>query len=791
MNYSTNDIQTAVEKLVSGSISRPSDTLGVRRPDLTFTFLQEAAAGVFTLYPLSPFYAVQLGSKRMLEAIRAEAVVVQALQQMTASVGRRVLPVETVENLFNAGSALQQLEVAVAKQAPRDITKLPAFQRFALNVQEFLTREGGKVKERGVVVPTPQEARAAIPGLVRQLVDSHLALIESVQYFSKAMGDYALVNLPSLVARGVVSKAREVLSGHAEALEALPPEERLSSLRSVVLDLLAAKSVVQKFGSTGGLTIFVPLEGTGVPYADATHPATPASKMSNLPGPYALYDGANQLVLGLDGSVVEESITLNNSFMGRLSGIRAEQVSAGGVGFIIGDGVSPALPDYPPPNNNQLRFVVSDLMGAPVTVNVLLASSALAGVDAVPRTALNICSDIADALLGAGLSARWKAEPYFLPTNFYGTLNIENAGVSEADFVVPAQAGGNLSFVKVGDLLLIEVGPNTGYWTVTSLNSPTSITAEIDAGVPVNESLRLVEIGDPKRAVRIRAIDPSTQIMLEDTLSYAYLTDVEKEGANTLGFPLFGQAFCRPTTAQQVADDINVKLAGKLSASSLVDGVHMTFRTEPGLSTTLVSSKLRTLANLTFTGGTPNVIAGVVPNGGLVAAGVVVGDLVVLRGGVPASTSWTVTSVSDTTFQATSFQSAINGTGVSIEFGVDPFAQRWDTIDISEGLLQGRYYVSGKGTSDLDLVLFAAVNASQDPSTHLALTASGTYGWEHVVLTSRLQQVSSSRCQRSLPTEPRLGFYCRRLQWPWIPVTSSRCMLRSTTSPRGSTPSPR
>ena len=71
----------------AGSIRYPADRLGTWRQDVTFSDVQEAAAGMFILYPLAPFYALLLESKRVLELVRNEASVVGQLKAMVGALG--------------------------------------------------------------------------------------------------------------------------------------------------------------------------------------------------------------------------------------------------------------------------------------------------------------------------------------------------------------------------------------------------------------------------------------------------------------------------------------------------------------------------------------------------------------------------------------------------------------------------------------------------------------------------------------------------------------------------------
>lgn len=743
MSYTTEEIQAAVEKLVNGSIRRPIDTLGTRRPDVTFSDVQEAGAGAFILYPLSPFYALFLGSRRLLELTRNEASVVGQLRALVGAVGRRVLPVADVESLFNAKSALQQLEVAVSKAAPKDITKVPAFQRFASNVSDFLVREGSKVKERGLIVPTPQEARAAIPSLVRQLVDAHEALKAMADSISNGIADYNAVNLPSLVAKGVVSRAREVLGAHADELEALQPDQRLGSIRAVVLDLLAAKSVVQKFGSAGGFTVFVPMSGTGAPYSDASRLAVAATLTSTKSAPYTIVENVtDQLLVAADGGV-STTVVMNRSLVALLRAIRAESVSSGGTGFIIGDGTNPVIATYTPPNNDELRFRFTDLTGFDTTVIVALTKSVDGGGFPTAVSVTTVCANINTALTSAGLNTKWIAEPYFFPVTFLGKLTLSGSGGATALFSIPANAGGDVSFVALTNIVQIDAGPNAGLWDVTVLNSSTSFTAVKRSGVATNETARTLSVGDAKRAIQLRALDPATMAGLESTVAIALASDKNRSACANLGFSGYGSAFCRPTTAQMLADDLTQKYAAKLSCTRVTSGVPLALRTEPGSSTVFVSSKLQCLGAVTFTAGAPNQIA-VAGAAGLLAAGVAAGDYVVLRGGSPPGSSWLITALTDTTCTAQSTETAISSAGVSLEFGTAPSVARWKVVEVTTGPIQGVYHVAKQGTSKLDIVVLEFVPASQDPATHLPLFMTGTYGTEQVIITSRNLTTTSS-----------------------------------------------
>ncbi len=141
MPFTDDEIQTAVENLVRATIRRPYDTLGVRRTDVSFSDTQEAASGVFLLYPKSPFYCIYLGAQRALEAVASEAAGIELLLAAIKAVSRHVLPITDITPIFNAQAALSELGSAVSQRTTgfADITAVPAYQRFSDNVNRFLS----------------------------------------------------------------------------------------------------------------------------------------------------------------------------------------------------------------------------------------------------------------------------------------------------------------------------------------------------------------------------------------------------------------------------------------------------------------------------------------------------------------------------------------------------------------------------------------------------------------------------------------------------------------------------
>lgn len=450
-NYSADEITAVVTKLVQSTIAFPYDTLGVRRTDITFGDIQQAAAGVFILYPNSPFYVLGLGMQRVQDQITAEDAIFQQLLAAVGVMNRAVLPVEDVSPLFNVQSALQNLGAAATARAGvfTDVTKTPAYQQYSSNVSKFLSGPGQAVKQGGNIVMTPQQAVAAIPGLMTQLQTAHAALTASVLLLVNGIVNYNAVDLPSIVISSVLAASASLVGSDATALSALTPTQRLASIRQVVLNLLATKAVIDTYGVFGGPTDFYSLTGLGSAYSDVNHVATPALVQADLGGAYSIITGvSDDLNLAVDGAPGVD-IILNASTLAEIDGQASDAT------FVIGNGTIPALGGgATTPNNDLFKFTVD---GTLYTATLPLSGGASSAV-------LTGTTDItAGGLYGGGGSL--NGESFILTSNGVTMGSITFGALANTAALLAALNG------------VFNVAPNPVFFSQVGVNLQAATTA--------------------------------------------------------------------------------------------------------------------------------------------------------------------------------------------------------------------------------------------------------------------------------------------------------------------------
>jgi hypothetical protein len=658
-NYTSTEIAVAVDKLVQGAIRRPYGALGERQTGTTFDDTMDAAAGVFILTPEAPFYVLLLGSRRLSELVTSLLDDSQKLVAAIDATGRRVKPVENLTNLGNARTALAALESAsnVRDSVFEDIETTSAFQRFDLHTSRFLDQNAKNIRVGQNIVETPQKARKSLGELVSAVTEGLAEVQRRVGLLAAGIDDYNAMNLPALLARGVISRARGVIDDRITQMEALTPTARLEVLRETVLDVLASKAVVKGFGSLPKSGTFADVDGIAVPFADADHLATPALVSSDLLDPFIIIAGQDTLTFTVEGGPTTVSIPLQRSFLARIQGTIAEP-------YEIVNSVNDELSIVLDPGND---FVVNLTTGA-------------------ARTAPQIVADINAAITTQLI----VAESFLAPEKFIGIVNMTG---TDPNMVFTVSAGTNFFqlSVDVGDAVLITTGVyNQAYFTITAVTT-TTISATRSGGSAVAAATNVsISVGPPDRFVRVRVSDGDEAEALEDSMTIEAEANAGDPSAwATLGIFPGSVSQCRRTRAEEVALSINSSASAAVAgvarvaaAAVFVGGGSLAGRSEPTDPFKVMSSVFRALADIIDDGPTPARFA----ISGAASAGVVVGDRVTLRSAALSSQvglRGTITLVTDTEIRANMLGLLTVQTGVDLEVGKNLDAQKDQVVVIA------------------------------------------------------------------------------------------------------------
>lgn len=763
--YTDEEIESVVAQLVQADVSRPYDTLGIRRTDITWGVVQLNAASVFILYPAAPFFITYLAAQQLTETSKQVGETCRELLGALATLRRRMIPVRDLSSLSNAHAALVELETTLTK----DITSTPAFSRFNNNIGRFLSKYGTNIRANGAIVRTPEESRDLVPSLVSDLLNQLATLREGILNLVGSLDDFNSLNLSQRVVGSIVNRAREMLSSRIESLNLLSETQRLEVLRTTVLELLASKSTILQYGAFLGPRDPT-LSGTLTPYADGEHPALPA-RVSFKNGPYLLCSNvleeaaSNLLFLSLNesttikfqGAVTSSNSTPNTLFT-RVSGsFSSDGVLPGDLVFVslgVGFGIlrrvttvtplvltcegpdlvagactiqvikQPTLLTLPPSvyaqingvlsepfilstSNNKLQFVVDG--GSPVSITLTTGT----------RTASQVAADITAGLTGTG----YKCQTALLPLTYDGTVT--TAGNT---LTLPYNLPG---FINIGDVVDFYFGPNSiQSRTITGL---TSNTITVNGAVLTTTTQDRIRVGSPQRVLQIVPTDIPTAVTLHSTIHVKTPTVIEQQTGITLG--IFGEQLSKSKTtdASTLVDFIN----GNTSAISAELGYDsqgdVLARTDPSNNTRL-ELFLRTLT-IDVPSGTS--VTATVPSG----HGLTLGDRVAVRSGVNLRRYGDVSAVTDTTATIT-FNAAVTAENDIIVDVVPTTAiSRGMVVRVSSGPNSGSYVVSSVDTVPSDVFLYDFLAIVRTGTTPLVLSA--TVGFEYVILESTDKTLAS------------------------------------------------
>lgn len=729
-NYTPEEVQAAVSKIVLSTVSHPTGVLGNRNISSTFNDLQEAAAGVYVLYFNAPFYTIKLGTTRLADLVDSQAQTITQLIDAVQATSKLVTPVSDISALANASSALQALGTAVSNRSQgfSDVTEVPAYRAYASNINQFVQQVGGNIKGVSAdpsqpagtigITDTPQGARAQIPGLITQLQNQHQELIRRATLLAGAMKDFGSMNLPQVAAQGVISRAGDVLKSHYNDLASQDENTRLNNLRAVVLDLLTQQPIVQKFGGAIPVNEFITTKGFATAYSDSTHPSTPATLLSDLPGPYGIVPGNNLLSFAMDGGAPFD-YPMPLAHIAELTGQLQEPFSI-------------------TPTNNKLRIVFDNPdVTFPVTFNVTLTLGPA-------QTADQVILDIAPVIAGTDLIV----ERIFSPLKFDSIMTVISLGGNNARFNVVAGELTGLG-IAIGDVVDIESGPDAGTsWTIYNV-PPVGLFVDATGPSPVTPVVFPadieVKIGPAARALNLFDNNPVASLSMRRVIRLPLTHDVPDSGAATLGWFPGSESRTRPVAAKDLAANITVSVP-TASATAIFAPLAYTGQAHAELTdaSKVVLSILQ--AEGTITGGldvtfTPNDAA-------LDLSVVTVHDRLVLRStlaGAEVNQEGDITSVVPGAL-VIHFASPITAGAVGIEVGPDVVFGFGDVLNITDGNNQARYVVredQGIGTTcSFELLLESGLPVPKNGA--VPATFGVTFGRDYIQFNSLLTRTTSS-----------------------------------------------
>lgn len=648
-NYTDAEVSAAVGKLVQGAIRRPYGVLGERKTLDTFDDTMDAAAGVFILTPNSPFYVLLLGSRRLSNLIESAINTAADLLAAIENTGRRVKPLTNITSLGNARTALAALESASSSRSSAfdEITQAPAFQRFQAHTDRFLKDAAASIRVGTDIAQTPQEARQRLASLVSSITKVTQEVQRRARLLSVGVEDYNSMNLPALLAQGVISRARGVMQERIDQLEPLTPTQRLQHLRDTTLDVLASKAVVKGFGSLPKSGTFIPIEGGAKTFSDATHLATSALVQSELLDPYPVVVGKDVLTFTAEAGDAVLNVPLSKAFIAHLDGTAREPfVFDANTDFLDVDSEGHGDVDVTFTNGSRTAAQVRDQFNAQVTTEEI------------------IC------------------ETYLLPTRFVGQVNITGTDPN----MVFTMIGTGTSFitlgVEVGDGLIVRTGSNYEIYFLVSARTSTTISATRSGpGTAVVQAAQTIEVGAPGRYIRFKVTDAAAEQAVIEQRYIRIDTEDAVEAHTVLGFVKGQTSRCRRVRADELALSINssplssalgvprVRAVPVFVPSSFQGQTTLKGRTETTNSTVVVSTVFRVRDGVTTNiGPTPARFA----VSGAATAGVAVGDTMTIRASPDdgdVGVRGTVTQVTDTEVRANMNAPITLLSGLDLEFG--------------------------------------------------------------------------------------------------------------------------
>lgn len=650
-----------------------------------------AAAGAFILYPFAPYYVIHLAAQRLRTLIRQQKANVEALQQALIAAGRAVPPVDDISAISAARSALTDLSLAADSRttAVKNIDKIPAYQRFKTQTQQFLEGPSKSLRYGQLLLPSPAAAKKDMPALLAKIQTTQARITKQVTQLINAYAEYSALSLPSRVTQAVVAQSKAVLTKHEDTLKGQTPHARLDSLKEVTLDVIAARAAIQALGSFNPVGDRIAFEGTATPYWDAERPAIAAEWVMDLPSPYALQpldelevttnDGTETILLPSSfvpffRSSLGEPFTIDISdptFVFTFSVTRGGVTTAGSIDLTAMFGVGTFDTEY-----------------VAAALSVPLAAYGLQVTPVFTQIKVSSITSLLDDGSWDGATQYWTIT---VPGTNFTTLNV---AVGDYLTFFAAETTGLDAFLTNPYWQVEEVAPG-GDTTKLRIKRAMAVAMSVPSITP--HSLRF-SLGLP-RFLRLEPTDSAQAVSDALTISIA---GAPNTGASFLGFTPGITSRVTYLSAKTIADDITLK-----SRFCRADTVtHTVGETYVGYATVtnpqIIQFSRVARALVSFTQSTGFFYATALTTD-FEAAGVVPGDYLTVRTGSNTGRSYLITAVAGKKLTATGTLSYTDSASIDVAPDMSSLLGANSMAVISDGPNKGQYQVKSAGTVPTEL----------------------------------------------------------------------------------------
>lgn len=261
--FTSDEVQTAVDKFLLGNVSVPLTNLGSRDVMAARDDVYALLTTTLLLRPDSYFYVILLARNR-LEALRRQQAADLAIildPANVAALNRRGTPVTSTTDLTNARASLLNMNAGLNQTGGSQTRNLgPEVSRFRDSIQNFVTDQlKPNVVESGQVTETAGELRTKISSLWADISTRHDQITTLCTAIIDAITNLSAAKLPQTAVQAVVSRMETRLDTLTTELAA---DKTLATHRDAMLELLTMRTLLTRVSAfRSPAEVLAPLTG--------------------------------------------------------------------------------------------------------------------------------------------------------------------------------------------------------------------------------------------------------------------------------------------------------------------------------------------------------------------------------------------------------------------------------------------------------------------------------------------------------------------------------------------------
>ena len=236
-DYTSSEIEAAVESLIKGASSTPRTSAGVVDANEDFNTAVDMISDAMVSDPDSILYIVYLATNRLNTDVEEALEYLADIQTAIGEMSKSTSPIDDVSKLSTAHTSLISMETSLDAGTGNPSA---SYSRYRSAVDSFASSAlSPNIVSSGSIVRPPHQAKLEMRTSLSDLIEAYEDILDNWEQLKGAVTEFLAVGLDDRLLKSSVALVRNQMSSLIDSMNALTADQRVAVAREAYLTMIA------------------------------------------------------------------------------------------------------------------------------------------------------------------------------------------------------------------------------------------------------------------------------------------------------------------------------------------------------------------------------------------------------------------------------------------------------------------------------------------------------------------------------------------------------------------------